>query len=424
MDLHEPEIPFRGELALALKDELHGVFIALLIVQQLDAQAQRPVVKTVFRGNGFKEVQGFLHVLVVFVGDGGEVEMHLVRRIGIALEAVEQGLRLGVHPRVQKKRRRRELVAVGGGAVQGVVQGFLPLSGADLAFDHPDPDVRIVRVLLDQAVIDFVRFGELPVRFQQAGQLEPRVDEFRAFLYGEPELLDGPMGLFEAHEGLRVGIADKGRPQALRQGREHLVGVLEVPGFDVEDAELLLHEFGVRALLAVFFQNLEGLLVVALFEPRFGEQEVQAEIAGHALDGLFKQAAGFAGFPVEHEPCRRVDEGLRPVFQRQEEFYGFKDAFLVVAADGLVEQEGRVGTLGLGREVPLHGFLRRTAGAPGEHLHGQHGADHPAQQIADKTRAAAGISPAGVGWRSRKRGRGMSEANAEAHEQTLGVETR
>ena len=61
--------------------------------------------------------------------------MHLVRRIGIALEAVEQGLRLGVHPRVQKKRRRRELVAVGGGAVQGVVQGFLPLSGADLAFD-------------------------------------------------------------------------------------------------------------------------------------------------------------------------------------------------------------------------------------------------------------------------------------------------
>lgn len=63
-----------------LKDELHGVFIALLIVQQLDAQAQRPVVKTVFRGNGFKEVQGFLHVLVVFVGDGGEVEMHLVRR--------------------------------------------------------------------------------------------------------------------------------------------------------------------------------------------------------------------------------------------------------------------------------------------------------------------------------------------------------
>ena len=34
--------------------------------------------------------------------DGGEVEMHLVRRIGIALEAVEQGLRLGVHPRVQK----------------------------------------------------------------------------------------------------------------------------------------------------------------------------------------------------------------------------------------------------------------------------------------------------------------------------------
>lgn len=221
-----------------------------------------------------------------------------------------------------------------------------------------------------------------------------------------------------------MGIADKGRPQALRQGREHLVGVLEVPGFDVEDAELLLHEFGVRALLAVFFQNLEGLFVVALFEPRFGEQEVQPEIAGHALDGLFEQAAGFTGFPVEHEPCRRVDEGLRPVFQRQEEFYGFKDAFLVVAADGLVEQKGRVGTLGLGREVPLHGSLRRTAGAPGEHLHGQHGADHPAQQIADKTRAAAGDSPAGVGWRSRKRGRGMSEANAEAHEQTLGVETR
>lgn len=74
-------------------------------------------------------------------------------------------------------------------------------------------------------------------------------------------------------------------------------GVLEVPGFDVEDAELLLHEFGVRALLAVFFQNLEGLLVVALFEPRFGEQEVQAEIAGHALDGLFKQAAGLRWFP-------------------------------------------------------------------------------------------------------------------------------
>ena len=117
---------------------------------------------------------------MVFVGDGGEVEVHLVRRIGIALEAVEQGLRLGVHPRVQKKRRRRELVAVGGGAVQGVVQGFLPLSGTDLAFDHPDPDVRIVRVLLDQAVIDFVRFGVLPVRLQQAGQLEPRVDEFRA----------------------------------------------------------------------------------------------------------------------------------------------------------------------------------------------------------------------------------------------------
>ena len=73
------------------------------------------------------------------------------------------------------------------------------------------------------------------------------------------------------------------------RGREHLVGVLEVPGFDVEDAELLLHEFGVRALLAVFFQNLEGLFVVALFEPRFGEQEVQPEIAGHALDGLFEQ---------------------------------------------------------------------------------------------------------------------------------------
>lgn len=93
-------------------------------------------------------------------------------------------------------------------------------------------------------------------------------------------------------------------------------GVLEVPGFDVEDAELLLHEFGVRALLAVFFQNLEGLFVVALFEPRFGEPGGAAEIAGHALDGLFEQAAGFTGFPVEHEPCRRVDEGLRPVFQR------------------------------------------------------------------------------------------------------------
>ena len=34
------------------------------------------------------------------------------------------------------------------------------------------------------------------------------------------------MGLFEAHEGLRVGIADKGRPQALRQGQSTFVGVL------------------------------------------------------------------------------------------------------------------------------------------------------------------------------------------------------
>ena len=197
-----------------------------------------------------------------------------------------------------------------------------------------------------------------------------------------------------------------------------------MPGFDVEDAELLLHELGVRALPAVVFQNLEGLLVVALLKPRLGKQEVQAEIAGHAPDGLFEQAAGLAGFPVEHEPGRRVDEGLRPVFQRQEELCGLKDAFLVVIADGLVEQEGRVGALGLRREIPLHGLLRRAAGAPGEHLHGQHGAGHPAQQIADKPRAAAGTSPAGVGWRSRKRGRGMSEANAEAHEQTLGVETR
>ena len=128
--------------------------------------------------------------------------------------------------------------------------------------------------------------------------------------------------------------------------------------------------------------------------------------------------------PVAHD-ARLKKVTLTPeALARQEEFYGFKDAFLVVAADGLVEQKGRVGTLSLGREVPLHGSLRRTAGAPGEHLHGQHGADHPAQQIADKTRAAAGDSPAGVGWRSRKRGRGMSEANAEAHEQTLGVETR
>ena len=37
-------------------------------------------------------------------------------------------------PSEGKKRRRRELVAVGGGAVQGVVQSFLPLSGADLAY--------------------------------------------------------------------------------------------------------------------------------------------------------------------------------------------------------------------------------------------------------------------------------------------------
>ena len=187
-------------------------------MQQLDAQAQRPVVKTVFRGNGFKVVQGFLHVLVVFVGDGGEVEVHLVRRVGIVLEAVEQGFRLRVHPRIQKKRRRRELVAVGGGAVQGVVQGFLPVSGTDLPFDHPDPDVRVVRVLLDEAVIDFVRLGVLLVRFQQAGQLEPCVNEFRAFLHGEPELPDGPERLLEGHEGLRMGIPDERRPQALRQG--------------------------------------------------------------------------------------------------------------------------------------------------------------------------------------------------------------
>ena len=53
-----------------------------------------------------------------------------------------------------------------------------------------------------------------------------------------------------------------------------------MPGFDVEDAELLLHELGVRALPAVVFQNLEGLLVVALLKPRLGKQEVQAEIAG------------------------------------------------------------------------------------------------------------------------------------------------
>ena len=212
-----------------------------------------------------------------------------------------------------------------------------------------------------------------------------------------------------------MGVADEGGPQALRQGRENGVGLLEMPGLDVEDAEFLLDQLGVRAVAAEILKNPESLIVVALFEPRFREQQVQPEIAGHALDRLLQQLAGFAGFPVEHEPRRRVHEGLRPVFHREEQPGGLKDAFPVVVADGLVEQERRVGMLRLGGKFPQGRFLRRAAGAPREHLHGQRGADHPAQQVADKTRAGAGAPRADGRRRSRERGRGLEEANAETH---------
>ena len=73
-------------------------------------------------------------------------------------------------------------------------------------------------------------------------------NEFRAFLYGEPELLDGPMGLFEAHEGLRVGIADKGRPSEL-----------EI----LKNTELFLHIsvsfFPVLGLLCILRYTIQGV---------------------------------------------------------------------------------------------------------------------------------------------------------------------